>query len=116
VSWFTHLAPEAQAAVIAGAVAALTALITAISTATNVLLQARLDRRAAAAEQRGLRRELYRNYADPLTSAPRLFTGDSARSSKMAEADTSRLVEARPGSRRTKPAALATASPACSGG
>jgi hypothetical protein len=69
VNWFRHLAPEAQAAVIAGGVAALTGLVTAISTATNVLLQARLDRRAAAAEQRGLRRELYRKYADPLTSA-----------------------------------------------
>jgi hypothetical protein len=38
-------------------------------TVPNVLLQARLDRRAAATEQRGLRRELYRKYADPLTSA-----------------------------------------------
>lgn len=58
-----------QAAVIAGAVAVLAALVTAISTATNLVLKDRLDRRAAAAEERGLRRALYRNYADPLTSA-----------------------------------------------
>ena len=69
MSWFTHLAPAVQAAVIAGAVAVLAALVTAISTATNLVLKDRLDRRAAAAEERGLRRALYRNYADPLTSA-----------------------------------------------
>jgi hypothetical protein len=69
VSWFKHLTPAAQAAVIAAAVAVLTALVTAISTATNLVLKARLDRRAAVAEERGLRRDLYRKYADPLTSA-----------------------------------------------
>lgn len=69
MSWFKHLPPAAQAAVIAGGVAIATALVTAISTATNLVLKARLDRRAAAAEDRGLRRALYRKYADPLTSA-----------------------------------------------
>jgi hypothetical protein len=69
VNWFKHLPPAAQAAVIAGGVAILTALVTAISTATNLVLKARLDRRAAAAAERGLRRDLYRKYADPLTSA-----------------------------------------------
>jgi hypothetical protein len=69
VNWFKHLAPEAQAAVIAAAVAALTAMVTAISTATNLVLKARLDRRAVIAEERGVRRDLYRKYADPLTSA-----------------------------------------------
>jgi hypothetical protein len=69
VIWFKNLPPAAQAAVIAGAVAILTALVTAISTATNLVLKARLDRRAVAAEERGLRRDLYRKHADPLTSA-----------------------------------------------
>jgi hypothetical protein len=69
VSWFKHIPPAAQAAVIAGAVAILAALVTAISTATNLVLKARLDRRAVAANDRGLRRDLYRKYADPLTSA-----------------------------------------------
>jgi hypothetical protein len=47
----------------------LTALVTAIGTATNIVLKDRLDRRAAASTARELQRELYRKYADPLTTA-----------------------------------------------
>jgi hypothetical protein len=69
MSWFQHLSPAVQAAVIAGAVAVLTALVTAVSTATNISLKARLDRRAAESAARELQRDLYRKYADPLTTA-----------------------------------------------
>lgn len=69
LNWFKHLNPVVQAALIAGAVAVITALVTAIGTGTNIALKDRLDRRATASAARDLQRELYRKYADPLTTA-----------------------------------------------
>lgn len=69
MSWFKHLDPAVQAALVAGAVALAVAVVTAISTTTNQLLTAWLNRRNAVAGERDLRRDLYRKYADPLTSA-----------------------------------------------
>ena len=67
--WLRDLDPKLQVAVVAGAVAIATALITATSTAVNVWLKAWLDARAQSKADRALRRETYRKYADPLTSA-----------------------------------------------
>ena len=47
----------------------LSALLTATVSTTNVLLKDRLDRRLLANQRKGLQQELYRRYADPLTSA-----------------------------------------------
>lgn len=69
MNWFKELNPAVQAALIAGAVGVLTALVTAIGTATNIALKDRLDRRATASAARELQRDLYRKYADPLTTA-----------------------------------------------
>jgi hypothetical protein len=67
--WFSDLAPTLQVAVLAGAVAIAAAVITAISTAVNVWLNAWLAGKAQAKAERTIRRETYRKYADPLTSA-----------------------------------------------
>jgi len=67
--WFRNLDPKLQVAVVAGAVAIATGLITAISTAVNIWLKAWLDGRAQSKADRALRRETYRQYADPLTSS-----------------------------------------------
>jgi hypothetical protein len=67
--WFRDLDLKLQVAVVAGAVTIAAGLITAISTAVNVWLKSWLDDRAQAKADRAVRRETYRKYADPLTSA-----------------------------------------------
>src|SRR4051794_37173977 len=67
--WFRVLDPKLQVAVVAGAVAVATALITAVGTAINIWLKDCLDSRARLKTDRELRRDTYRKYADPLTSA-----------------------------------------------
>ncbi len=67
--WFRDLDPKLQVAVVAGAVTIAAGLVTAISTAVNIWLKAWLDGRAQSKSDRAVRRETYRRYADPLTSA-----------------------------------------------
>src|SRR4051794_18388095 len=69
VQWFRDLDPKLQIAVVAGAVAVATGVIAAVSTTVNTWLKALLDARAQSRADRALRRETYRKYADPLTSA-----------------------------------------------
>jgi hypothetical protein len=69
MSWFRDLDPKLQVAVVAGAVTIAAGLITAVSTAVNTWLKSWLDARVQSKADRVLRRETYRRYADPLTSA-----------------------------------------------
>ena len=69
MEWLLQHDPAVQAALIAASVAVLSAIIAAITTATNTVLSSWLDKRAHQAKRRERQTQIYRDYADPLSSA-----------------------------------------------